>query len=55
MPTLYDVQSLKRVLGIVIYLTKFLSNLSGVHAPLSKLEKKDIARHSVNIIKECGK
>ena len=41
MPTLTDVKSLKRFLGMVTYLAKFLPNLSSVCEPLWRLELKD--------------
>ena len=41
MPTPTDVKSLKRFLGMVNYLSKFLPNLSSVSEPLRRLEVKD--------------
>ena len=41
MPTPTDVKSLKRFLGMVTYLAKFLPNLSSVCEPLRQLELKD--------------
>ena len=41
MPTPTDVTSLKRFLGMVNYLSKFLPNLSSVSEPLRRLEAKD--------------
>ena len=41
MPVPTDVKSLKRFLGMVIYLAKFLPNLSSVCEPLRRLELKD--------------
>ena len=41
MPTPTDVKSLKRFLGMVTYLAKFLPNLSSVCEPLRRLELKD--------------
>ena len=41
MPTPADVTSLKRFLGMVNYLSKFLPNLSSVSEPLRRLEAKD--------------
>ena len=45
MPTPHDVPSLKRILGMVTYLEKFLPHLSSICAPLRELEKKDVAWH----------
>ena len=41
MPTPTDVKSLKRFLGMVTYLAKFLPHLSSVCEPLRRLEPKD--------------
>ena len=41
MPTPTDVKSLKRFLGMVNYVSKFLPNLSSVSEPLRRLEVKD--------------
>ena len=41
MPTPTDVKSLKRFLGMVTYLAKFLPNLSSVCEPLRRLELKN--------------
>ena len=42
MPTPTDVKSLKRFLGMVTYLAKFLPHLSSVCEPLRRLELKDV-------------
>ena len=41
MPTPTDVRSLKRFLGMVNYLAKFLPNLSSISVPLRRIEVKD--------------
>ena len=41
MPVPTDVKSLKRFLGMVTYLAKFLPNLSSLCEPLRQLERKD--------------
>ena len=41
MPTPTDKKSLKRFLGMVNYVSKFLPNLSSVSEPLRRLEVKD--------------
>ena len=45
MPKPTDVQSVKRLLGLVNYLSKFLPRLSTVTEPLRCLEDKDVEWH----------
>ena len=45
MPTPSDKKALQRLLGMITYLAKFLSNLSDVTEPLRRLLDKDVQWH----------
>nr|XP_022295054.1 uncharacterized protein K02A2.6-like [Crassostrea virginica] len=61
MPSPIDVSGVKRVLGLVQYVAKFIPNLSDVTAPLRVLTQEDVAWHwdtpqqeSFDRLKQCS-